>query len=134
VKKILIGVLVVAVITGGALLVFRKDSPSTNSSAVESANTSTNTQQTNSSPQNTTESAKTFNAADVAIHNSKSDCWTIINDSVYDITSYVPMHPGGVSEITRICGKDGTGLFTSNPEHDNRADSELARLKIGALN
>jgi cytochrome b involved in lipid metabolism len=37
-------------------------------------------------------------------HNSKSDCWIVYNNKVYDITSYLPRHPGGPSTITPTCG------------------------------
>jgi cytochrome b involved in lipid metabolism len=45
--------------------------------------------------------------AEVSTHASESSCWTIVNGSVYDITSYIPRHPGGKREIMAICGKNG---------------------------
>jgi cytochrome b involved in lipid metabolism len=81
--------------------------------------------------------------AQVELHNKESDCWTIIDGTVYDITSYVPQHPGG-DEILRACGSDGTSLFqqrttesgekvgTGRP-HSSSANSQLEKLKIGVL-
>jgi cytochrome b involved in lipid metabolism len=86
------------------------------------------------SNQKTAETKKIYTTKDVEAHSTKNDCWTIINNDVYDITSYVPMHPGGINQITRICGKDGTSLFASVPQHNNQSTNQLAKLKIGSLN
>ncbi|EER03496.1 flavohemoprotein b5/b5r, putative [Perkinsus marinus ATCC 50983] len=48
---------------------------------------------------------------EVAHHNSKHDCWTVINGVVYDITSYLDYHPGGRGELFQGAGKDCTNLF-----------------------
>ncbi|MDA3036462.1 MAG: cytochrome b5-like heme/steroid binding domain-containing protein, partial [Actinomycetota bacterium] len=48
---------------------------------------------------------------EVKKHNSASDCWSIIDGVVYDLTNWVGSHPGGSSRITAICGKDGTSNF-----------------------
>lgn len=37
-------------------------------------------------------------------HNKQSDCWIAYNGKVYDITNYLPKHPGGASRITPYCG------------------------------
>ena len=38
--------------------------------------------------------------------------WTVVHNKVYDITSYIPHHPGG--EIVKFCaGRDGTDLMES---------------------
>jgi hypothetical protein len=36
-----------------------------------------------------------YTLADVAKHNSATDCWMVINDKVYDVTSFIDEHPGG---------------------------------------
>ncbi len=79
----------------------------------------------------------------IAKHNTQTDCWTIVNGSVYDITPYVPSHPGG-AEILRACGADGTSLFNtrttdsgdqvgSGTPHSNNAQGLLSQFKIGTL-
>ena len=64
-----------------------------------------------------TTTAQTYTGAEVDTHFSAADCWTIIDDGVYDISSYVPRHPGG-DEILRACGGDGTTLFESRQTED----------------
>ena len=48
---------------------------------------------------------------ELAKHNKKHDCWMAYENIVYDITKYVEFHPGGVEEILRGKGRDGTNLF-----------------------
>ena len=97
-------------------------------------------QQTQSGETNSTGTGL-FTSEQVAEHNSKTDCWTIINDNVYDITTYISRHPGG-DEILRACGTDGTSLFTkretstgekvgSGTSHSSTAASALENLKVG---
>jgi cytochrome b involved in lipid metabolism len=44
-------------------------------------------------------------------HNKRDDAWTAINGKVYDVTAYIPYHPGGEKELMRVAGRDGTKLF-----------------------
>ncbi|KIX07047.1 uncharacterized protein Z518_05024 [Rhinocladiella mackenziei CBS 650.93] len=39
------------------------------------------------------------------------DAWTVYHGKVYNITPYVPFHPGGPGEIMRGAGKDAVKLF-----------------------
>ncbi|RFU30902.1 hypothetical protein B7463_g5452, partial [Scytalidium lignicola] len=39
------------------------------------------------------------------------DAWTVLSGKVYNITPYLPFHPGGVPELMRCAGRDGTKLF-----------------------
>ena len=39
------------------------------------------------------------------------EVWTVINNKVYNITHYLPYHPGGEKELMRVAGRDGTRLF-----------------------
>ncbi|KAL0084941.1 cytochrome b5-like heme/steroid binding domain-containing protein [Phycomyces blakesleeanus] len=48
---------------------------------------------------------------DIKRHNTLADAWTAIQGKVYNITPYLKFHPGGVKDLMRIAGKDGTRLF-----------------------
>ncbi|KAI1341179.1 hypothetical protein F5Y15DRAFT_26581 [Xylariaceae sp. FL0016] len=39
------------------------------------------------------------------------DAWTALGGRVYNITPYIPFHPGGGPELLRCAGRDGTALF-----------------------
>ncbi|TGJ82686.1 hypothetical protein E0Z10_g6083 [Xylaria hypoxylon] len=39
------------------------------------------------------------------------DAWTALGGRVYNITPYLPFHPGGEPELLRTAGRDGTKLF-----------------------
>lgn len=44
-------------------------------------------------------------------HNSRNNAWTAISGKVYNLTAYLPFHPGGEEELMRGAGKDSTKLF-----------------------
>ncbi|KJH53242.1 cytochrome b5-like Heme/Steroid binding domain protein [Dictyocaulus viviparus] len=44
-------------------------------------------------------------------HNKRDDCWIHISGQVYDVTSYLEFHPGGILELMRAAGTDATELF-----------------------
>lgn len=74
-----------------------------------------------------------YTSADVALHASDASCWSIINGNVYDLTAYIPKHPGGASKIRRICGGDGSSAFEGQHGGDSRPESVLAKYWIGVL-
>ncbi|KAK3904564.1 cytochrome b5-like heme/steroid binding domain-containing protein, partial [Staphylotrichum tortipilum] len=39
------------------------------------------------------------------------DAWTVMGGKVYNISPYLPFHPGGEAELLRGAGRDGTRLF-----------------------
>jgi cytochrome b involved in lipid metabolism len=39
------------------------------------------------------------------------DAWTVLGGRVYNISPYLPFHPGGEAELLRGAGRDGTRLF-----------------------
>ncbi|EER13321.1 succinate dehydrogenase, putative, partial [Perkinsus marinus ATCC 50983] len=45
---------------------------------------------------------------EVARHNTKQDCWVIINGTVFNLTDWLPLHPGGESVILNYAGKDAS--------------------------
>lgn len=73
---------------------------------------------------------------EVAKHASVSDCWIIIEDRVYSVASYIPMHPGGKTPITNYCGQDATTGFRTRGGtgvHSSKAFSILGSMIIGPL-
>jgi cytochrome b involved in lipid metabolism len=140
-KKITVILVGVAVIVAGGFGIYlltndeQASAPATNQTP---SSTATETPQ----GQNQTDS-KTITVAEVQKHASKDDCWTIVENRVFDITSYVPRHPGG-DEILQACGKDGTSLFTqrktsdgqsvgSGTPHSSSATRQLEQFQIGIL-
>ncbi|KKK12511.1 cytochrome b2, mitochondrial precursor [Aspergillus rambellii] len=49
--------------------------------------------------------------AQVARHNSKASCWVIVHGKAYDVTEFLPEHPGGQKIILQYAGKDATEAF-----------------------
>ncbi|KAG2079281.1 cytochrome b5 [Suillus decipiens] len=66
------------------------------------------------------------------LHNKKEDAWTAINGKVYNITPYLPYHPGGEKELMRVAGRDGTKLFSLTHAWVN-ADFMLDACLVGFL-
>ena len=56
---------------------------------------------------------KDFTMAEVAKHNTLDDCWVVIESHVYDITKFVPNHPGGWLNLENMAGKDSTDAFAN---------------------
>lgn len=71
-----------------------------------------------------------YTAAQVAPHNSVSDCWLIISGQVYNVTNFIPIHPGG-NAIVPFCGTDATTIFSQI--HDQAAVNLLPSYLIGKL-
>ncbi|MGD9755171.1 MAG: cytochrome b5 domain-containing protein, partial [Acidimicrobiia bacterium] len=71
---------------------------------------------------------------EVRRHATPEDCWTVVDGTVYDMTSFIERHPAGASDIVEyLCGKDGTADFRG--EHGGQGEPEkwLATLEIGSL-
>jgi len=71
--------------------------------------------------------------AEVLKHNTVSDCWSVVNGNVYNLTSYVSNHKGGAAVITAICGKDGTKAFSGQHAGASKPNADLSSLLVGPL-
>lgn len=73
----------------------------------------------------------------VSKHNNPNDCWIIIENKVYDVTSYLTKHPGGEWRITPFCGKDATQPFLTKDgqgSHSAEAFQILGLIYVGDVN
>ncbi len=58
---------------------------------------------------NQTDPSKTFYTwAEVKKHNTRSDSWVVVNDNVYNLTSFKNRHPGGARIINHYAGQDAS--------------------------
>lgn len=48
--------------------------------------------------------ASVITLAQLAEHSAKTDCWVGYNRSVYDLTAWLPKHPGSSAAIEPYCG------------------------------
>merc|ERR1712086_225923 len=48
---------------------------------------------------------------DVKAHKTAKDCWVIIEGKVFDVTKFLPDHPGGKKAIVMYGGKDASEEF-----------------------
>lgn len=74
-----------------------------------------------------------FTLAEISTHNSATSCYTSISGTVYDLTMWVNMHPGGKGAILSICGIDGTDRFMNKHKGGEKYMNILERYKIGKL-
>ncbi|KAK2813293.1 hypothetical protein FQN50_000607 [Emmonsiellopsis sp. PD_5] len=58
---------------------------------------------------------RVLDAAEVAKHNSADSCWVVLYGKVYDVTDFLPNHPGGANIILRLAGNDATAEY--DPVH-----------------
>lgn len=103
-KKILIAIVAILIILAGVFFYLQYASEK---SLEEFAN---------SIPANQSASTTFYTLADISAHNSKSDCWMVIDNDVLNVTSFIDKHPGG-SVILDGCGKDATSYFNGVGEH-----------------
>lgn len=129
-------VLTVATLTG-ALLTGCSSTPaaSTASTTMASASSSTSsTTTTQAAPSSSTSSTSAaYTMAEVKKHNTASDCWSAIDNKVYDLTAWVNKHPGGAQRIIALCGTDGTAAFSDEHGDEQEPNQKLATFLLGPL-
>jgi cytochrome-b5 reductase len=74
---------------------------------------------------------KVYDLEEVNKHKTTEDGWMVINGKVYDVTKYIPYHPGGRKMMPGV-GKDGTALFNKHHPWVN-AHFILEKYQIGFL-
>lgn len=69
--------------------------------------------------------------AEVEEHDSPASCWTVIEGTVYDLTEWIDVHPGGPARIEQLCGRDATSDFTRQHAGQELPEQHLAEFSIG---
>lgn len=79
-------------------------------------------------------SSSHLSGEDVAKHNSAESCWVIVHGKAYDVTEFLPEHPGGPKIILKYAGKDATEEY--EPIHPpDTLDKYLDKKKhLGPVN
>jgi cytochrome b involved in lipid metabolism len=64
-------------------------------------------------------------------HNSLQDCWVAYDGKVYDITSFLPKHPGLVVTIIPFCGMIDDFKNAFEGKHETNQVANL--MRVGTL-
>ncbi|HAU99395.1 MAG TPA: hypothetical protein DCW55_04155 [Candidatus Pacebacteria bacterium] len=60
-------------------------------------------------------------------------CIVTISGKKYDVTAFIPFHPGGADAIKKACGTDATELFFnrgSKGPHPKQAEEKLSTMEV----
>ncbi|MCR8670388.1 cytochrome b5-like heme/steroid binding domain-containing protein [Agrococcus sp. HG114] len=71
--------------------------------------------------------------AEVAVHDDSASCWVAIEGTVYDVTAWIPRHPGGPERILGICGTDASEEFGAQHAGQALPTEQLSQFAIGEL-
>jgi predicted heme/steroid binding protein len=78
-------------------------------------------------PSNEESTAEGVTRAELAKHNRQADCWIAYKGTVYDITSWLPRHPGSAAAISPYCGTAEEFAAAFNRQHGTGRDGRLKR-------
>ncbi|KAI1643941.1 FMN-dependent dehydrogenase-domain-containing protein [Daldinia loculata] len=56
-------------------------------------------------------SEKLISAEEVVKHTTPESCWVVLYGNVYDVTEFLPSHPGGSKIILQLAGRDATDEY-----------------------
>ncbi|KAE8858869.1 hypothetical protein PTNB73_08349 [Pyrenophora teres f. teres] len=78
--------------------------------------------------------AKVFDYAEVAQHNTAESCWVVLYGNVYDVTRFLPKHPGGSKVILQLAGTDATEEYDPIHPPGILEENLEASDKLGTIN
>jgi len=74
--------------------------------------------------------ATMVSSSDLAQHDSEDDCWVAYQGSVYDVTDFLPMHPGTAAAITPYCGMSSGFEDAFTTKHGIKQVSTLEKMGV----
>ena len=69
----------------------------------------------------------------VSCHNTRKDCWVIIDRQIYDVSKFMSVHPGGLKSILMYGGRDCTSEFLRLHRKYQNALKLLRQYQVGVL-
>lgn len=78
--------------------------------------------------------AKVFDYAEVSKHNTAESCWVILYGNVYDVTDFIPHHPGGSKIILQLAGTDATEEYDPIHPPGILEENLKPKAKLGTIN
>lgn len=71
--------------------------------------------------------------AEVSQNASADSCWTVVDETVYDLTAFIARHPAGAEDILGMCGTDATDSFRETHSGQSEPEAWLERFAVGRL-
>jgi cytochrome b involved in lipid metabolism len=103
-----------------------------NDIAIATGAQSSDTTDSRSIEADTSSSTKTttVSKSELVSHDKETDCWISYQGLVYDVTDYVPMHPGGAAQIIPLCGTSEEFENAFTVQHGNSKVRMLERMGV----
>jgi hypothetical protein len=76
---------------------------------------------------------KVYTWEEVRKHSTLSSCWVVVKGVVYDVTKFVPNHPGGAHTLQTGAGHDITYLMETSHTMTDKPWAILENYKIGTV-
>ncbi|KAL1409185.1 hypothetical protein Q8F55_006015 [Vanrija albida] len=79
--------------------------------------------------------SKVFTRDEVEKHNKDGDLWVVIDSTVYDLSKFAKLHPGGLSVLLDedVAGMDATTVFFSLHRYEVLQKPQYKRLVVGHI-
>ncbi|KAH7035967.1 FMN-dependent dehydrogenase-domain-containing protein [Microdochium trichocladiopsis] len=74
-----------------------------------------------------------FSVSEVRRHASRKSCWIIIDNTVYDVTDFVDLHPGGARILLNYGGRDATHAFAPVHAPDTLTKHLTPQQRLGTV-
>merc|ERR1712196_310245 len=74
-----------------------------------------------------------FTACEVSRHCYKDDCWIRSGSKIYDVSSYLIKHPGGIKSIMKYAGGTKDAREVMEMMHSKNARQLLETMCIGRV-
>jgi len=84
-------------------------------------------------PEPKKQSLRIFTRAEVGKHNTREDAWIILKDKVYNVTTWIPLHPGGEFFLLQKLGGDLSAEIDRTYDHSWQAIEQMNKLQLGAI-